>query len=301
MIYFWIALVLLAVRISEAAFGFRKSTAKWGDFSGAALLGGSAWTPLTSSLLHNSLVHTLKQAIVLLLIGQAVEQALGSSSFVFAYFLGGALGCIVSWRMLRRKLLSDPSYPTNTPEEVKNVAFLADNCPSRGASACTYTCTALALVVCGDAYCELSNLGISNQVVQRWLIIVGALLPETLSVATAQEEQRINGYWSAYALLVAFIGNCLLPAQPRVSDTVTWWWAVIIANHYVRLYMSPRNKINGAGVIDWQSHLIGVIFGAIWGLSYAIAAGDEDEHVSYQTVIPTLVGLLTCACSAVLH
>jgi membrane associated rhomboid family serine protease len=293
MLYILVALVLVVVRITEATFGFRRVTSKWGDFSGAALLDGYVWTPITSSLLHNSLVHTLKQVILLLLIGQSAEQALGSST-ICAYFLGGAFGCIVSWRMLRARLLADPDYPTNTAEEAKNVAFLADNCPSRGASACTYTIAVLAVIACGGSHCDLGNFGIGQGLMARWVVIMSGLLPETLAVA--HEDRNMHLPWCAYVLMVAFVGNALVPVSPTVSDTVLTWWSVIIANHYARQYVSPRNKMH-AGVVDWQSHLIGAFCGGLWGLPYAMSAGVSDESTN---CLKAVLALAVCACAAVL-
>ena len=132
---------------------------------------------MTSSFLHDSASHTAKEVTLLLLVGAAAEDAVGPTTWFFAFIGTGAVACIVSWRCLRRRLLQDPEYAAWNRADV---AAIANHAESRGASASIYGIATFATAVAGPtASCGAVVLGPSAA---RVLIGFAPLVHDVLRV-----------------------------------------------------------------------------------------------------------------------
>eukprot|EP00931_Biecheleriopsis_adriatica_P054663 TRINITY_DN32192_c0_g1_i1.p1 TRINITY_DN32192_c0_g1~~TRINITY_DN32192_c0_g1_i1.p1 ORF type:complete len:312 (+),score=37.29 TRINITY_DN32192_c0_g1_i1:37-936(+) len=269
-----LSLLMLVAYLAERLFGLRRWTSDVGDFSGCAFLEGRIYTAVTSSFLHNSMAHTLKQVLFLLLFGPAVEKTLGGLHFTVGYLFCGAGACILSWRMLRRRLLNDPNYMKENAnaEDAANVAFIADSSPSRGGSACTYALATLSLVTCGEKQLRIGPSGEKNWTVATQIMLVGwRLIPDMFS------RRRESRAWWLFALAVLLLGVAAVPRPPSVADLQICWFTVAIAAHYLEKATTSQRMMMTAAVTDWQSHLCGALLGALWGSVVAHRHMSETE------------------------
>ena len=137
------AAAMVVVHALESLFGLRSWTMRHLDFTGTAMLQGHIHTACTSSFLHDSWSHCLKQVGLLLLVGGETERALGGAAvFAAAYLSCGALACVVSWRGFR---VLPPAHLREVSE--RTLSAITDNSPSRGGSACSYALTVMATLV----------------------------------------------------------------------------------------------------------------------------------------------------------
>jgi len=269
-----IALALPTVHGVEVMFRLRRWTMDWLDFSGDALMRGRIWILLTSSMLHNNWAHMGRQSLLLLLVGPATERALGRKSFTAAYFISGAGACVFSWRLFRHRLLCDPSFHAiETDKDKQNVAFIADSCPSRGASACTYALSALAIIAVGDQPCCTSASFSFVNITAGAILALCRLTPDVFT-----PKRRLKEWWTYFAGVVA-ISALALPRSLDISTSLAVWWAIGMTNWKVSNLLPHHGGPTSGGACDWESHLAGIVFGAGWGLASCLPRHQQMDIV----------------------
>ena len=262
---------------TESILGARSWTSANLDFSGAALREGKVWVPVSSSFVHHNWAHFSKQVTFLVIAGPYTEMTLGLWWFCFIYITGGALGCVLSWRILRHRLLSDPSYLSETNNNRSYISFIADNSPSRGASACTYALAAAAIFAKGS--------NVAHTATQVWVLCAAPFGHLLCSKNGRCRLWKWRMHYAAFIFLAA-ISTKAATGEDRIKVFVlNWYFAAMFRRALER-------KPQGCAALDWESHASGAFFGAAASLCASRSRGGGG-NLALSEAIPFFVLLYT--------
>ena len=121
--YATITLIILCILTSFYTWFIDPSSVKLLAFNYTGLLQGKLWTLATSLFIHGNMAHLLGNITFLYVFGSAVEEELGASKMLAAFFTGGMLTFLLS-----------------TP-------FYSPQCLLIGSSAAIFTLAAVAILV----------------------------------------------------------------------------------------------------------------------------------------------------------
>ena len=263
----------------------RRFTSDHLSFCGRSLL-SKPWTPVTSSFLHDTASHTAKELMPLLLLGGAIERAIGPAASVGAFVGTGAVACVASWLLLRRRLLADPEYAAWARSDV---AAIADHAESRGASSSIYGIATFGAIVAGPSAC----FGPAA------LSFFAPLIHDGLRWNRQQKRVwRNRADW--WALMLAFCAAAWLllgdggvgAAAPSVLVCVSWYFGFNVLRQIVDTCVLPPRAADGLQALgvastDWESHLCGAMLGVVggWALTPQGSAGGMDRLIAILIVL----------------
>ncbi|CAL1130727.1 unnamed protein product [Cladocopium goreaui] len=211
----------------------------------------------SSSFLHGTHSHFLREAFLMILAGVPLEVEIGTWFFMVVFLICGAVGCSCSWLTLRWTLRRNPDFSQMPREHVDAIANLSN---SRGASACVYGIAVLAVLLVGDQGLA-QFFGISPET-GNGLLLAARFIPEIFSPLSTRLRSYPLPFGSVFLvlLLVAFS----LPAELTVSNSLLFWFFV---HCFFRAYPSllalgpPREF----AATDYLGHIYGALAALLLG------------------------------------
>ena len=249
------------------------------NFSGDSITSRKYYVLFTFGLFHGNLSHLIQQLTLLIPLSIALEFKIGSTLLFISYFLCGILGTAITWRI-------DRIYYANLYPGTGQ--FLADSIWSRGASGHVYGIAGLSAILCSKQYLfqhypQYIKLG------SFWMLITNFLF-HLFSSKSYFMHYPIKSY--SILILTCLIMINLIPLQITINQYLCSYF---IHLGIWRLYPQTFNvKVDSFVASDFKSHLIGSLFGALFGVMLLlINDGWSNSGVSYDGWMPLVCILIS--------